>query len=87
MRAYDTSYFCEKGHPPLVSIDSLYGYERPEITVYINETGNSYEKPSVTLHIKGEQDLINFKNSVIEAYEAYERGKRGGRKSYEPGPG
>jgi len=76
MRAYDTSYFCRMGHGPKVVIEPLYDYSRPEITIIINETGISFEKPGVTLHIKGEQDLINFKNSVIEAYEAYERGKR-----------
>jgi hypothetical protein len=76
MRAYDTSYFCSKGNPPLAHISSLYGYKKPQIVVYINPDGDQTGKPSVTLHIDGEQDLINFKNSVLEAYEAYERGKK-----------
>jgi hypothetical protein len=76
MRAYDTSYFCDKGKGPLVDLSPLYDYDREEIVIHINHEGSYTAKPSITLHLCDEQDLINFKNSVLEAYESYERGKR-----------
>ena len=77
MRAYDTSFFCDKGRGPLVHVYPLYDYDRKEIVIHINHEGSLIAKPNITLHLCDEQDLINFKNSVLEAYESYERGKRG----------
>lgn len=82
MRFYDISFFCDDEIKPQVHMRSL-GFIKggTDMTVVVNivmqaQEQDPYGRPSVSLFFHGEQDLINFKNSVLEAYEAYERGKK-----------
>ena len=75
MRFHGTTFFCGKGEGPIVHInynkkDHKLGYKWP-FTVVINTFEESYQNPSLIIHLDSEQDLIQFKNSVISAYENY----------------
>ena len=73
MRFYDVTFFCDKGNPPLVSLNSdNEDFDWP-VTVRINQTGEFFKKPSITFYVHSEVDLIKFKNSVISAFQDYER--------------
>ena len=74
MRYHDTSFFCDKNNPPIVSV--RLDDENPwPITVRINQSGVVHDHPTITLFIEAEADFIHFKNSVIQAYEFYRRSK------------
>ena len=73
MRYHSSTFFSEKGEGPKVSIridDSYY-----PITISISESGLPFKDPSVKFFLRSIQDLINFKNSVIQEYDKYLRNK------------
>jgi hypothetical protein len=71
MRYYDTSFFFDndKGGPK-ASISP----EGNWTTIRISENGY-YSNPCLTFYLRDEKQFINFKNSVIQAYESYRRAK------------
>ena len=70
MKFYDTTFFFDSdvGYGPKVKIDT-YADLWP-ITLTINTHGTNHDTPRITLHMS-ELQLIQFKNSVISAYEKY----------------
>ena len=73
MRYHSSTFFSEKGEGPKVSIridDSYY-----PVTISISESGLPFKDPSVKFFLRSIQDLINFKNSVIQEYDKYLRSK------------
>jgi len=72
MRHYDTTFFCEAGKGPVVDKIKKDGAYYPFM---IPITSSIYNEGSVVFHLKSESDLIRFKNSVIEAFNAMKRRK------------
>jgi len=68
MRFYEVSFFCDAGSPPKasISLDPSGGWP---ITVRITSSGKHYEHPCITLYIQSEKDLVEFRDSLVQAYE------------------
>ena len=73
MRFHDIAFFCDKTKVPEVVVKTLDINE--SVLFRINGDITCHAQPSVLLFFNNDQDLINFKNNVLWAYEAYERGK------------
>ena len=71
MRFYYIAFFFDKGEAPMCEIKT---YEGP--TVHVSIIPHDGEtRPAITLFLKDEQDLIDFKNNVIWAFDTYMRRK------------
>ena len=70
MKFYDISFFCDDkiDAGPKVRINTY--QDLWPITLTINTHGTNHDTPRITLHMS-ELQLIQFKNSVISAYEKY----------------
>ena len=70
MKFYDISFFCDDkiDAGPKVRINTY--QDLWPITLTINTQGTQYDTPRVYFHMS-ERQLIQFKNSVISAYESY----------------
>ena len=73
MRYHSSTFFSEKREGPKVSIRVDDGYY--PVTISINKAGSPFSDPSVKFFLNSIQDLINFKNSVIQEYDKYLRSK------------
>ena len=70
MRFYDSSFFNDDEGPKVsISPDGNW------CTLRITDTGRYFTTPSLTFHLRSEAQFIQFKNSVIQAYELYRRKK------------
>ena len=68
MDYYETSFFLkEDGHARI-----SYSNEWPR-NIRINSSGIPHNHPCITIFIETEAQFIEFKNSVIQAYESYRR--------------
>jgi len=74
MRFYSTTFFCDKGRHAKFSMSAL---DNITYVLLINESGAHYDNPKVTIFFDNEQDLVNCKNSLISAYESFERKEKG----------
>ena len=73
MRFHTASFFFGKDKPPVCHVSGLAASH--SYTIHINANGASYWTPNIVLHIEDESGLVAFKNSVLWAYEEYERRK------------
>ena len=75
MRYYDVSFFCDDGKNPNLHIHRLGRKSDPDTSfvLSINDSDSWAAKPAVTIHIHDEQALVNFKNSVLWAFEEFMR--------------
>lgn len=76
MRHYDVSFFCDGGEGPNCHIHRIgeRGALNTSLILSINGSDESWShKPSITIHIDGEQELISFKNSVLWAFDRFMR--------------
>jgi len=74
MKFYEISFFCDKGELPKVSISHDTCTPWP-ITVRINELGTHCEHPCITLYMQSEEDLWEFADSLVDAYEKFKEAK------------
>ena len=73
MQHYDSSYFCEKGKGPRVTLEKFPPHEDGlgwPITIRLNPTGCRVGNPSITIYVKDEEDLMTFVYSVNTAMQA-----------------
>ena len=70
MKFYETTFFCDDSiiYGPKVKINAY--QDLWPITLTINTQGTSHDTPRISFHMN-ERQLIQFKNSVISAYESY----------------
>lgn len=77
MRPYSSTYFCDSDDSKIychIGNSSTDNDDPYPITLYINsDISNTYSHPDIVFHLASKADLINFKNSVIQAFEALER--------------
>lgn len=78
MEYYSGTFFCKPKKGPVVHIvESINRKDKWPITIVLNTSVEfAYTSPAVRFHIASKQDLINFKNSVIEAYETFVRRRK-----------
>jgi hypothetical protein len=67
MRFYDVTFFCEKNQGPVahLHISKSEDNQKWPITLSINFSEESHDKPSITIHIDSIADLLKFRNSII----------------------
>lgn len=76
MRFYDVSFFMDKDDKVDVCCHIQKStFDKSPLVIFNSDPEHRYGKPSVTIFLDDEQQLINFKNSVIAAYESYQRRK------------
>lgn len=76
MRPYSFTYFCDSDDSKIYCHirKSSEDNDPYPITLCINsDISNTYSHPDIVFHLASKADLINFKNSVIQAFEALER--------------
>lgn len=66
MRLYDISFFCDNGI--CVSANSKENNRWP-VVLNINESGRSFDTPSIVFYLGSQRAFMHFKNSVIAEYE------------------
>jgi len=67
MRFNGTVFFHEYKEGPKVSIKTEKTLHYPA-TIRITKSGEFFDQPSITFHLSSISDLIEFKNSVIGAF-------------------
>jgi len=81
MEFNSANFFCEKGKGPKFAIRHESGlqitgdYWPINLAIY-NSNRNT---PELIFYLTNEIDLIKFKNSVLEAYNSYRKGRGYGR--------
>jgi len=74
MEFFSSTFFCSKGDPPKASLGIVKGKEKDDPwPIYLIFSGTELQQGNVTIHLHNESDFIQFKNSVIEAYDKYRR--------------
>ena len=78
MKYYSASFFIEYREKLLChNLSTKDSFHRPyPVTLGINNSQRQYNKPSVIFHFSSEIQFIEFKNSVLAAYEKYLKLKR-----------
>jgi hypothetical protein len=73
MELYDITFFNwkEKKTPLACHI-----YDDQTIRINTDPENPYTSSPSITIHVDGEADIINFKNSLISSFDSYMRRKK-----------
>ena len=72
MKFYGVSFFVDKDNPIVPTFNRLSGEDG--ITLCLGSNDESYHS-QVTIFLDGIQDATNFKNKVLQSWEAFLRGE------------
>jgi len=69
MKYYSTTFFCDAGKGPKISIiSSKEANDSWPIVLSINASGEGFDKPDVLFHLATREDAMAFFNSALCAY-------------------
>ncbi len=72
MRIHGISIFADKSFTP--QFDTLSNLEDVLLRIYSGDSGSA---PKLTIFFADQQEATNFKNAVIQSWEAFLREKKG----------
>uniref|UniRef100_A0A6H2A545 Uncharacterized protein n=1 Tax=viral metagenome TaxID=1070528 RepID=A0A6H2A545_9ZZZZ len=73
MKHYNSTFFCDNGFPPKVTIHTLKDNPAWPLNISIDGASPSVLDGGVCIHLKSEIQLIALKNSIVWEYERYRR--------------